>query len=165
MRSPCHDSRGTRDGIHLLAASLSRHPSLKASFIVFFSYSAIGASGGLTVRPLQPMLRDVFDPNAQGEQLRQCDLVGVRGWDAAERALQSVAGRVGPRDQLVGGRRRRRAGSAVVGRSTQCRHRGACDVGPTGQQLLHLVGVVVVQLAEFVQRARRRAAPRLQCVV
>ena len=43
-------------------------PSLLALFTSISMKSVAGLRGGLTVRPLQPMLGDVFDTDAQGDQ-------------------------------------------------------------------------------------------------
>ena len=84
---------------------------------------------GLTVRPLQPVLRDAFDTDAQRDQFGQGDLVRVRRLDAAERPLQTIAGGIGLRDQLVGWRRSFLARRAGIRLGTQRRHRSARDLG------------------------------------
>ena len=127
--------------------------------------SAVGSRRGLTVRPLQPALRDVFDSDAQRDQFGQRGLVGVRRLDAAERPLQTIADGIGLTDELVGWRRSLLARCAGIRLSTHRRHCSARDFGTAVQQTLNLLGVFGVQLAEFMQRARRCDAPALQRLI
>ena len=120
--------------------------------------SGVGPRRGLTVRPLQPTLRDVLDPDAQRGQFGQRDLVSVRRLDAAEGSLQTIAGGIGLSNERVGWRRSFLARCARIRLGTQRRRRSARDLGTAVQQALNLLGVIGVQLAEFMQGARRCAA-------